>query len=168
VVSLSQVGFSEQQGKDMQSKTWTKAAGAYLRRLREAKGLGRPTVANMILTSENQVKRIEDGDIDTRGSLMLAFCRAVGGNPADLERLQGHGDRHEEEGREMANECIRVQGDLANVLRSNGFIHPDNLADTRFLDYLLQLVQGDQVVHTSDGGEQSVSANSAPSRVRQR
>jgi len=85
------------------------AAGAYLRHLREARRLGRPSVANMILTSENQIKRIENGEVDSRGSLLLAFCHAVNGNAADLEHLMSNLQTTPVEGRKLAQEWLDAQ-----------------------------------------------------------
>lgn len=53
------------------------AVGAYLRTLREARKLSRASVAAQIGTHESQLVRIEAGDQDTRGSLLLAFINAV-------------------------------------------------------------------------------------------
>lgn len=86
------------------------AAGAYLRYLREAHRLGRPSVANALLTSENQIKRIEDGAIDSRGSLLLSFCKAVGGNPTDLEYLMSIPETGPDDGRSLAQEWLNAQG----------------------------------------------------------
>jgi hypothetical protein len=91
------------------SQTASKAAGAYLRRLREARRMGRPTIANTIRTSENQVKRIEDGAIDSRGSLWMAFCHAVHGSAADLEYLMSHPDLTAADGQRLAQEWINAQ-----------------------------------------------------------
>jgi len=85
------------------------AAGAYLRFLRESRKLGRPSVANRIWTSENQVKRIEDGEIDSRGSLLLAFCHAVQGNPGDLQYLMSNPKLTREEGKALATEWLQAQ-----------------------------------------------------------
>jgi len=85
------------------------AAGAYLRHLREARRLGRPSVANMILTSENQIKRIENGEVDSRGSLLLAFCHAVNGNAADLEHLMHNLQTTPVDGRRIAQEWLDAQ-----------------------------------------------------------
>lgn len=87
----------------------SKAAGAYLRALREARKLGRPTIANVVKTSENQIKRIEDGTIDSRGSLWLAFCRAVNGNASDLEYLVTKTDATAEDGQQLARAWANAQ-----------------------------------------------------------
>ncbi len=63
------------------------AVGAYLKRLREGKGLSRDQVAHQIGTNNVQVFRIETGAIDTRGSLLLRFVHVVEGNPDEVLRL---------------------------------------------------------------------------------
>ena len=63
------------------------AVGSYLRTLREMHRLGRPTVANEIKTSEGQVKRIEEGETDTRYTLFLAFADMVGANFDQIKEL---------------------------------------------------------------------------------
>lgn len=64
------------------------AAGAYLRVLREARGLTQQEVATQIgLTNYQQIYRIETGSHDTSATTLLAFGRAVGGQAEDIERL---------------------------------------------------------------------------------
>jgi transcriptional regulator with XRE-family HTH domain len=63
------------------------AVGAYLKTLREARGLTLADVASRSSTSETQVIRVESGKIDTRGSLLMHLVHAVEGDPADVFRL---------------------------------------------------------------------------------
>jgi hypothetical protein len=63
----------------------------------------------MILTSENQIKRIENGEVDSRGSLLLSFCHAVNGNAADLEQLMRNAQTTPADGRQLAQEWLDVQ-----------------------------------------------------------
>lgn len=65
----------------------TVAVGAYLKTLREMHGLSRAEVAHAIETNEAQILRIERGDIDTRGSLLLRFVMTVRGSAEQLALL---------------------------------------------------------------------------------
>lgn len=64
-----------------------KAVGQYLKQRREEKGFSRDQIAEMIGTSNAQILRIERGGIDTRGSLLLRFVRAIEGSADDVIRL---------------------------------------------------------------------------------
>lgn len=63
------------------------AAGAYIRTLREARHLSRAEVATATGTHESQIVRIENGDQDTRGSLLLAIVRVVRGRADHIQDL---------------------------------------------------------------------------------
>jgi transcriptional regulator with XRE-family HTH domain len=64
-----------------------KAAGAYLRRLREEKGISVTRVASLMDTGEGQIRRIEAGSIDTRTSMMVHLCNLVDGSLDDIAQL---------------------------------------------------------------------------------
>lgn len=59
-------------------------AGLYLQDLRKKRGLSVPDVARELETSKSQIDRIEDGTINTRTSLFLAYARLVN---ADIDYL---------------------------------------------------------------------------------
>ncbi len=82
------------------------AIGIYLRTLREARSLSRLEVAEKIQTSEQQIFRIEAGEIDTRGSLLLLFVDAVRGNADDLRRIVVNKLSTAEAGRELARSWL--------------------------------------------------------------
>jgi transcriptional regulator with XRE-family HTH domain len=63
------------------------AVGAYLRRLRTHRQMTPTITAAYAGTDPSMLNRIEKGNIDTRGSLLLALNRAVGGNIYDIQRL---------------------------------------------------------------------------------
>ena len=65
----------------------TVEAGAYLRDCREARGLSVLAVARKLHTSKSQIERIEDGEIDTRSSLIAGFARLVNANANRLFSL---------------------------------------------------------------------------------
>ncbi len=79
------------------------AIGNYLRTMREFHSLSRIDVAKKIRTSEQQVLRIEAGEIDTRASLLLEFVNAVQGNAEDLRWLVERKMSTAEEGRKLAH-----------------------------------------------------------------
>lgn len=78
------------------------AVGAYLKTLRESRGLTLADVASSAGTNEAQVIRIEKGGIDTRGSLLLMILKAVRGRPEDLLGLMTSPEATEEDGRRIA------------------------------------------------------------------
>ena len=100
------------------------AVGAYLRTLREAQHLSRAAVAAQIETHESQLVRIEAGDQDSRGSLLLALVAAVQGRVADVQRLILDKSATESDGRAAAEawlaltpeERARVDSIVANAL----------------------------------------------------
>lgn len=63
------------------------AVGAYLRTLREGQRIPRQKLAEQFNTSLSNITRIEDGEQETRGSLLFALVRALHGNPLDIEDL---------------------------------------------------------------------------------
>ena len=63
------------------------AAGAYLRTLREMHGMTREDVAGEARTSISQLVRIEAGEQETRGSLLLRLVAAVRGDAQHLADL---------------------------------------------------------------------------------
>ena len=62
-----------------------KAAGAYLRQLREGTERSRAWVTRYVDADERQIGRIEAGEIDSRASLVFALAQLLG---ADLPTLQ--------------------------------------------------------------------------------
>ena len=58
----------------------TQSAGAYLKELREARGWSLAAVGRRLQTSKSQVVRMEQGDGETRTSLLLSYGRLVGAN----------------------------------------------------------------------------------------
>lgn len=71
----------------MTSKANVVAVGAYLRKLREVRGLSVTKVAGQLDTSEAQIRKIERGGVDTRGSMLLTFCDLVDGSLDDIAQL---------------------------------------------------------------------------------
>lgn len=82
------------------------AIGSYLRTLREARSLTRAEVAARVNTSEQQLFRIEAGEIDTRGSMLLHLVDVVQGNADDLRRIVVNNLTTAEEGRALALEWL--------------------------------------------------------------
>lgn len=63
------------------------AVGAYLRTLRESLKLTQVALAEDVETNESQIIRLEQGRVDTRGSLLMAVTQVLGGRPDDIQRL---------------------------------------------------------------------------------
>lgn len=80
------------------------AAGAYIRTLRDALGLRLEDVAAAANTSESQVSRIENGEQETRGSLLLAIVRAVRGRAEHIQDLILDNTLTAEDGKKKAQE----------------------------------------------------------------
>lgn len=129
------------------------ATGAYLWALREAMGLSRDEVAYEANTNGVQVMRIEKGEIDTRGSLLLSIVKTVKGNAEHVAQLL-LGDFTAEDGRRLAEQWlsgseikqaetlaaeIRNQGKVAEALE---IIRRLEALDPAALDRLLSYGQG--------------------------
>lgn len=116
------------------------AAGAYLRLLREGRGLTRASLARQLSTDDTQVERIEKGRIDTRSSLLFAFIREVRGSADQVMLLLLDDAAGEEQGRALAEAWLEP-GDAAageDVRRRRALaLIDDLLADPQKLDRLL-------------------------------
>lgn len=64
-----------------------KAAGAYLKHLREHLRLSQAEVARRAGASSSQMNRIENGQGETRATLVAAVVVALGADPEDVIRL---------------------------------------------------------------------------------
>jgi transcriptional regulator with XRE-family HTH domain len=93
----------------MAAKKGNVALGAYLRRLRELRGMSRARVVQTIGTnaSENQIMRIEAGEIDTRATMLMFFLKAVQGNVHHAAELVLNSNATEEDGRRLAEEWVQ-------------------------------------------------------------
>ena len=91
------------------------AVGTYLRTLREAHRLSRAAVASQIGTHESQLVRIEAGEQDSRGSLLLAFVAIVQGRANDIQRLILDQQATAEDGRRLAGEVL-TQSERDSIL----------------------------------------------------
>ena len=78
------------------------AAGAYLWKLRDLRGFTRDEVAHITGTNAVQVMRIEKGEIDTRGSLLMSLVKAVKGSADQVMLLLLNERATVEEGRRLA------------------------------------------------------------------
>ncbi len=92
------------------------AAGAYVMTLRERRGMkNRADVVSAILikygvrVAAAQIGRIEEGQIDTRGSMWAMMCAVVGGNADDLFDLLAHPKLPREEGVKRAEAWLTAQ-----------------------------------------------------------
>jgi transcriptional regulator with XRE-family HTH domain len=82
------------------------AVGSYFRRLREAKGLSVTQVAAALDTVERQIRIIENGERDTRGSMLVNMCHYLEGNIYQVAYLMMSADATPEEGRQLAEEWL--------------------------------------------------------------
>jgi transcriptional regulator with XRE-family HTH domain len=86
------------------------AVGAYIRTLREARKMSRAELAAKTQTSGSQLVRIENGEQDTRSTLLAAIVNHLGGDFYDVGQLLLHEDATAEEGRQLAIEHLQEQG----------------------------------------------------------
>jgi len=84
-----------------------KAAGAYLRAMREKLGISQAEVARRINVSSSQVHRIEEGPGETRASLVAAMAVAVEADPEDVIKLLADKSSTEEVGLKTAQYRIK-------------------------------------------------------------
>ena len=84
------------------------AAGAYLRFFREQQGMSRIKVAANVGTSENQIIRIESGEVDTRTSLFFAIASEVKANAIDLMHLILDPNATEDDGIQAAQQRLQA------------------------------------------------------------
>lgn len=79
------------------------AAGAYLRVLREAKGLSRAEMADRLGATETNLWRIEEDGQEPKAGLLLGFINEVRGSAIDFYRLLADTNAGDEVGRELAH-----------------------------------------------------------------
>jgi transcriptional regulator with XRE-family HTH domain len=82
------------------------AVGAYLRRLRQEQELSITETAAALKTTEAQIRQIELGRRDTRGSMLVNHVNLLGGNWADVAELMLSQDADEERARTLAERWI--------------------------------------------------------------
>lgn len=98
------------------------AVGAYFLRLREEARLSRLALARQIGTGDAQLLRIENGEQETRGSLIAALTHALDASPQDVLELYLLPNDTLEDGRKRAEQLI------ASRLRpGRSEVHPDVL-----------------------------------------
>lgn len=83
------------------------AAGAYLKRLRKASDLTLQEIADAAGTSISQISRIETGDGNTRGQLLLHYTRIVDGDTDEVTNLLLDPDATVEQGKALAERRLR-------------------------------------------------------------
>lgn len=119
------------------------AIGEYLHTLRESLGRTRTEIATQIGTSPSQIHRIEHGEQDTRGTLLLAFNDAVDGNVEQLKSLLLDPTATQTDGRDQAKIWLQ-QGYRRNLLSlvasATADPHPQDeiLPPAPSMDHLIQ------------------------------
>lgn len=92
------------------------AAGAYLRALREGRGIGRGALAKELGIDHSQIERIEKGQTDTRGSLLLAIVVKLEGDADQVATLITSKDASIEDAQQMAQTWISHQSHIQEEL----------------------------------------------------
>ena len=103
------------------------AAGMYLRTLREGRGMSRKEIAAALKTSPSQIERIENGEQETRGSLLFGFVDAVRGSAEHVQRLLLSAEASENEGERLARSWLGEIVDALKPLPEEG-LTPDEQA----------------------------------------
>jgi transcriptional regulator with XRE-family HTH domain len=85
------------------------AVGAYLRRLREESGYTVTQLAAFTNTGEGQIRSIEKGRTDTRGSMLMLLCGLLHGDPRHIAMLMFQEHATVEDARRVAEEWIAVR-----------------------------------------------------------
>ena len=85
------------------------AVGAYLRVVREARGIGRYALAQKIGVSASQIELLEKAVHTPRGPFLFAVVREVQGNLDDVEHLLLDPDVTVEAGEQLAREWVAQQ-----------------------------------------------------------
>lgn len=101
-----------------------KAVGAYLHTLREHHDLTLTEIAKKLKTSSSLIFRVEQGQGETRGSILLGFTRLVEGSPDDIANLLLNPNASVEDGQTFA---VRRVNQLASLAPEPTSVHPDIL-----------------------------------------
>lgn len=106
-----------------------KAAGAYLRAMRESLGISQAEVARRISISSSQVHRVEEGPGETRATLVAAVAVAVQADAEDVLKLLSDKNANEDTGRALAKSRISSRKGEAIETKASE-VHPEivNLA----------------------------------------
>ena len=87
----------------------TQAVGAYIKTLREARGLSQVQVAALIDSNETQIRRIERGRHDALGTTLAKTVKAVQGNMQHIQTLLLQEDDSPWLGEELARAMLEMQ-----------------------------------------------------------
>lgn len=82
------------------------ATGEYLRVLRDARKISRNALGQKIGADHSLIERIEKGQTDTRGSLLLRILHTLEGSPEQLLQLMLNPDATPADGRRLAEEWL--------------------------------------------------------------
>jgi transcriptional regulator with XRE-family HTH domain len=100
----------------MATKANLVAVGSYLRRLREQHGMSVTKVAGVLDTSEAQIRKIERGSVDTRGSMLVNYCELVKGDLGDVAQLMLSEQATAEHGVRLAERWLAGPGQQGGKL----------------------------------------------------
>ncbi len=113
------------------------ATGEYIRVLREAHRVSRNALGQKIGTDHSLIERIEKGQTDTRGSLLLRIVHTLQGSPDQLTELMVNPNATPEDGRRLASEWLKA-GSALHLVRQDLATLIDELAEdpARFQKWL--------------------------------
>jgi transcriptional regulator with XRE-family HTH domain len=101
-----------------------KAAGAYLRAMRENLGISQAEVARRIKVASSQIHRIEEGPGETRATVVAAVAIAVKAEPEDIVKLLADANATEQMGIDLAK--LRISSRYGGPsLTSLVNVHPE-------------------------------------------
>jgi transcriptional regulator with XRE-family HTH domain len=115
------------------------AAGAYLRRLRKARGYTQIDIAVELDEHESQINRLEAGKTNVNAAVMFKAMRALGGNPAELIDLLLDPRDLPEVGEAAAEHRLNAQRDAMRSLAERSFGYEVEAIEAEIRAILLQI-----------------------------
>lgn len=102
-----------------------KATGAYFRHLREHLGLSQAEVARRAGASSSQIYRIEEGQGETRATLVAAVAQVLNARPEDVISLLADNTATIEAGQKLAAALVSTRNGAATPKTP---LHPEVVA----------------------------------------
>lgn len=112
------------------------AAGAYLRALRDKKGVSQGKLGELIGVAGNTIWRIEKGKQEPQGAQMVALLAALDGRLDDMQRLLSDATATADDGERLAQFATQIEdGDLDAAISLFHRLQGDPKALARWLGY---------------------------------
>ncbi|HMO58911.1 MAG TPA: helix-turn-helix transcriptional regulator [Roseiflexaceae bacterium] len=115
------------------------AVGAYLRRLRDARGYTQIEVAVELEEHESQIHRLESGKTTVNAAVMFGTMRVVGGDPNDMIDLLLDPDDFADKGLRAADRRLDTQQSAVQALAETRFGYASERIEAEIRTILLHL-----------------------------